>query len=264
MSDMTLGELATITDDLEAREIQDGAGNSTTWQSASRTDLGRVRHINEDSFLDSPEQRLWVVADGMGGHSRGDYASGAVVNKLQTFARQGSLLANLQDLESRIQAANEQCRNAFRNKQPGTTVAAMFTHGGYCFCLWAGDSRVYRLRNQELEQLTTDHSVAQRKLANGELTEEEAATHKSAHVLTSAVGIREQVELDLIHSQAQPGDRYLLCSDGLYNPMAFADIESLLSKGTPEEASAALVDLALERGGPDNITLIVVDATSPD
>ena len=263
MPELTLSDLADITDDIEARETQGDLAHAITWSSASRTDVGRVRPVNEDSFLDSPEQRLWVVADGMGGQSRGDYASGAVVHQLQTFARQGSLLANLQDLESRMQAANEQCRNAFRNKRPGTTVAAMFAHGGYCFCLWAGDSRVYRLRDQVLEQLTTDHSLAQRKLANGELTEEEAENHKDAHVLTAAVGIREQVELDLIHAQAQPGDRYLLCSDGLYNPVDFTDLQSLLSSGTEEEASTALVELALERGGPDNITLIVVDVALP-
>lgn len=245
MSEITLQEIAEIADHFEAN-VQAVAGTNTAieWRSASRTDVGRVRHINEDAFLDSLEQQLWVVADGMGGHSRGDYASSAVVHQLRTFPPQSSALANLQDLEARLQVANEQCRTAFRKHRPGTTAVAMLAHGNYCFLLWAGDSRVYRLRNQELEQLTEDHSLEQRQ-----------------HVLTRAVGIRENLQLDLAYAQVYPGDRYLLCSDGLYNPVEFSDIGSKLGRGDPEEACESLVDLALEGGGQDNITAIVVEAS---
>jgi len=247
MSQITLQEIAEIADSFEASvQTAEGAARAIAWHSASHTDVGRVRHINEDAFLDSQEQRLWVVADGMGGQSRGDFASSAVVKQLRTFPPQGSLLANLQDLEARLQAANEQCRTAFRKHRPGTTVAAMHAHGNYCFCLWAGDSRVYRLRDRQLEQLTEDHSLAQR-----------------THVLTRAVGIRENLELDLRYSPVQHGDRYLLCSDGLYNPVEFPELRSLLAQGTAEEACTALVDSALAGGGRDNITVIVVDAIAP-
>ena len=260
MSDVSLQDIAAIADEFEANEL--GAASGITWHSTSRTDVGRVRHINEDAFLDSPEQRLWVVADGMGGHSRGDYASGAVVRQLQAFPHHGSLLINLKDLEDRLQAANEQCRNAFRNKQPGTTVATMLAHGNYCFFLWSGDSRIYRMRDSQLEQLTQDHTVAQQKLARGEISAEEAESHHQAHVLTQAVGIREQVQLDLGFSEAQSGDRYMICSDGLYTPLEPEDLQNVLSQGSPQEACQALVNLAMERGCPDNITVIVIEASS--
>ncbi len=247
MSELSLQEIAEIADSFEANaHTAEGAASAITWHSASKTDVGRVRPINEDAFLDSQEQRLWVVADGMGGHSRGDFASSAVVKQLRTFLPQGLLLASLQDLETRLQAANEQCRTAFRKHRPGTTVVAMLAHGGYCFFLWAGDSRAYRLRDGELVQLTEDHKPA----------------HQT-HALTRAVGIREKLQLDLRHTPVQHGDRFLLCSDGLYNPVEPADLRSLLAQGTPEEACAALLTSALAGGGRDNITIIVVDAGAP-
>lgn len=261
MADLPLQDVAEIADRYEANaQAGTGADKAFAWQSASHTDIGRVRHMNEDAFLDSEEQRLWVVADGMGGHSRGDYASSAVVRHLRTFPPQGSALANLQDLEARLQAANEQCRTAFRKHRPGTTVVAMLAHGSYCFFLWAGDSRVYRLRNGDLAQLTDDHSVAQQKLAKGEITEEESATHPTAHMLTRAVGTRENLELELRYAPVMEGDRFLLCSDGLYGPVPFDDIRNLLATGGPDEACRTLIDAALAGGGRDNITVIVVDA----
>lgn len=258
MPEPSLQEVAAKADDVEASADAGGSDATITWRSASRTDLGRVRHINEDAFLDSEDQRLWVVADGMGGQSRGDYASGAVIRHLREFPHQHAVLANLQDLEARLQEANDDCRTAFRNKKPGTTVVTMLAHGNYGFFLWAGDSRVYRLRGEELEQLTVDHSLAQQKLAQGQLTAEEADNHKSAHVLTRAVGIRETLEADLVYSEVQDGDRYLLCSDGLYNPVDANDIRTLLAEGSPEDACEALVDLANTNGARDNITVIVI------
>ena len=189
MTDTPLQEVAEIADRFEHdASYGSSAAAAITWHSSSYTDVGRVRHINEDAFLDSQEQRLWVVADGMGGQSRGDYASSAVVEQLREFPRQPSVLANLQDLETRLQVAHEKCRTAFRRHRPGTTVAAMLAHGNYCFLLWAGDSRIYRLRDRKLEQLTLDHSRAQEKYARGELTEQEMENHHSAHVLTRSVG----------------------------------------------------------------------------
>ncbi len=259
MPDTHLQEIAQIADRIEANASS--VGGAIAWNSASRTDVGRVRHINEDAFLDSQEQRLWVVADGMGGHSRGDYASSAVVAQLRAFPRQNSVLANLQDMEERLQVAHEKCRTAFRKHRPGTTVAAMHAHGNHCFLLWAGDSRIYRLRDRELEQLTQDHSRAQEKFARGELTEQEMASHHSAHVLTRSVGAHRNLQLDMGYSPVQAGDRYLLCTDGLYNPVESGEICAALGRGSPIDACESLVDLALERGGRDNITVVVVDAS---
>ncbi len=264
MADTTLQEIAEIADRYEAdASSESGTGAAVAWHSASHTDVGRVRHINEDAFLDSQEQRLWVVADGMGGQSRGDYASSVVVEQLRAFPRQGSVLANLQDMETRLQVAHEKCRTAFRKHRPGTTVAAMLAHGNYCFLLWAGDSRIYRLREDKLEQLTQDHSRAQEKFARGELTEQEKANHHTAHVLTRSVGAHRNLRLDMQYAAVQAGDRYLLCSDGLYNPVAVGDICAAMGRGSPDAACRSLVDLALERGGRDNITVVIVDANSP-
>jgi serine/threonine protein phosphatase Stp1 len=264
MADTQLQEIAEIADRVEAQfRSEDGAGAAIAWQSASHTDMGRVRHMNEDALLDSEEQRLWVVADGMGGQSRGDYASSVVVAQLRGFPRQNSVLANLQDMEARLQVAHEKCRTAFRKHRPGTTVAALHAHGNYCFLLWAGDSRIYRLREGELEQLTQDHSRAQERFANGELSEQEAETHHSAHVLTRSVGAHKNLRLDMQHSSVQAGDRYLLCSDGLSGPVPSGEICAALGQGSPEDACQSLVDLALERGGPDNITAVIVDASRP-
>ena len=264
MSDTSLQEIAKIADRFEAEATSESdPGEAIAWDSASGSDIGRVRHINEDAFLDSQEQRLWVVADGMGGQSRGDYASSAVVEQLRAFPRQISVLANLQDMESRLQVAHEKCRTAFRKHRPGTTVAAMLAHGNYCFLLWAGDSRIYRLRGGELEQLTQDHSQAQEQYARGALTEQELANHHSAHVLTRSVGAHRNLRLDMHYSPVQGGDRYLLCSDGLYNPVEFGEICAAMGQGSPEEAFKSLVNLALERGGRDNITAIIVDAKLP-
>lgn len=249
MADTDLQQIAEIADRVEAQSrsteflSERSTDNAITWYSASKTDVGRVRYINEDAFLDSEEQRLWVVADGMGGHSRGDFASSAVVEQLRTFLPQTSLLANLRDLEERLQAANERCRRAFRKHRPGTTVVAMFAHGGYCFFLWAGDSRAYRLRDGELVQLTEDHKLTQRMNA-----------------LTRAVGIRENLHLDLYYTAVQEGDRFLLCSDGLYNSVESSQICTALGQGSPKDACHFLVDLALEGGGRDNITVVVVEA----
>ena len=138
MAEASLQDVAKIADSVEASADAGSVDAAITWSSASRTDLGRVRHINQDAFLDSQDQRLWVVADGMGGHSRGDYASSAVIRHLREFPHQHSVLANLQDLEARLQEANDDCRTAFRNKKPGTTVVTMLAHGMLWFLLCVG------------------------------------------------------------------------------------------------------------------------------
>ncbi len=261
MSRINLEDLAEIEAGFGAEDlVDDPAGAGIAWHSASRTHVGRVRHSNEDAFLDAPERRLWVVADGMGGLNRGDFASKAVVREFGNFTRGDTVADCLRDIEARMAAVNDTCRTAFRGKRSGSTVAAMLVFGDHAFFLWAGDSRIYRWREHALEQLTEDHSVAQEKHARGELTAQERDNHASLNMLTRAVGAHRQVKLDLCYHPVAPGDRYLLCSDGLYRHMALPELASLLHRGTPSQVADNLVDMALDRGGHDNITGVIVEA----
>ena len=230
-----------------------------TWHSAAKSHVGRKRRVNEDAFISSSERGLWAVADGMGGRARGDYASGVVVEALVHFEPQPSLVASIMNLEARLAEAHNNCRNAFKGERVGSTVVAMYVSLGYCFCLWAGDSRVYRLRAGELSQLTLDHSLAQEKFARGEISQVQAAMHPGASVLTRAVGVHQSLHLDLIVDAAEPGDRYLLCSDGLYNEVSRSDILQRLSLGSVGEAADSLIERALDNGGRDNVTVVVAD-----
>lgn len=234
--------------------------------SCGDTHKGWVRFINEDAYLELPTAKLWAVADGMGGHKRGDYASKAVVKALQGFSRKkgknkDTLLGLVEDLQHRLAEANEACKKAFRANRVGSTAALLFEFGGYCFFLWAGDSRIYRLRDGNFEQMTHDHSLAQEKYDNGELNQDEAKTHPSAHILTKAIGVNRHLKLELRCSPVKSGDRYLLCSDGLYGGLSETEISSGLSIETQCEALNKLMASALGSGGRDNITAIIVDFT---
>ena len=249
--------------ELEKQLAANHTPSDMVWRSRGTTHVGRVRHINEDAFFDSSSAGLWAVADGMGGHSRGDYASKAVVNAFKKFSRHDQLSANIQAIEADLESVNETCRSAFRGKRIGTTVALMFEYGEQCFFVWAGDTRIYRLREGRLTLMTQDHSVAQEKCARGELSPEEAATHKSAHVLTRAIGVHQTLRLDMRHCAAQAEDRYLICSDGLYNHLTFNDIEAFLAQPCGlQELLDSLMASALDGGGRDNITAVVIEATA--
>ncbi len=247
---------------LEAGFSTDENTPDVSWHSIGRSHPGRVRELNEDAFLNYTEHKLWAVADGMGGLSRGDYASKVVVEALVHFIKQKDLPSTIVDLESRLRGAHEVCRNSFRGERVGATVAALYCYGPYCFFLWAGDSRIYRMRGDELKQMTSDHTVAQEKCARGELSPMQALLHPSAHVLTRAVGVHQTLHLDLLYDTFQPGDRYLVCSDGLYNDLAEGDLQQYLSLGSIEEALDGLTDRALDRGGRDNLSAIILEAAA--
>ena len=237
---------------------------AVSWQSIGRSHVGRVRSDNEDAFYHSSEQGLWAVADGMGGLARGDYASGVVADALVHFVRLKSLAACIRDLEIRLRDAHNKCRHSFPGEPVGSTVVALFSYGPFAFLLWAGDSRIYRLRpgnaQGQLALLTQDHTVAQEKIAQGALTAAQAALTPSADVLTRAVGVHQTLHLELDYARVEKGDRYLVCSDGLYKELSTLQIEHCLSKSSPQQALDCLINTALDNGGRDNITAILVDA----
>ena len=224
--------------------------------------VGKVRSSNEDSYLDAREQGLWVVADGMGGHAAGDVASQTVIESLIDFSRREDLPTNIDNLEDRLFTANVDCRKYGTGKKVmGSTVAMLFAYDPFCFFMWVGDSRIYRLRDGELTQVTEDHSLVQEMRALGEISAEEAAVHPSSNIITRAIGVRDELFIDIEYSTVEPGDRFMVCSDGLYKDIRDNEICELLNCDTPVDQSAKkLVDTALERGGSDNITVIVVQA----
>ncbi|MBX2886325.1 MAG: protein phosphatase 2C domain-containing protein [Granulosicoccus sp.] len=232
------------------------------WYSCAYTAVGHVRKINEDAFLDAQEQGLWAVADGMGGHSRGDRASQSIIDALQNFKAGPTAIDSVNDLMARLSIANDECRNLANGQVMGSTVATLYLSGNKAHLLWAGDSRIYLLRGEEFIQLTDDHSLVQELHRLGELTADEAENHPSSNVITRAIGVAEDIEIQVRQMDVLPGDRFLLCSDGLFKDVKQSEVADNLSLPSTRQALEALVNLALRRGGTDNVTGIVVQVAN--
>jgi protein phosphatase len=231
----------------------------TSWGSAS--DRGRVRALNEDALLAHPP--VFLVADGMGGHEAGDVASRLAVEEFAQLA--GLTTVDPGDVHACFRRAAQRIRTAFERREGGTTVAgvALGEHDGAAHWLVfnVGDSRVYRWADGELAQLTVDHSVVQELVDSGMLSRDAAEQHPERHVLTRALGTGADPEPDYWMLPARPGDRMLICSDGVTNELTPADIAQVLAGGAEGAATAAaLVRLAVDHGGRDNATAVVVDA----
>ena len=231
------------------------------WISAAATDVGSKRRINEDALLDRPDAGIWVVADGMGGHAAGDVASHAVVHPLTVMERPEAMADFVDAVEDAFMNVNLQLRDyatqELGGRTVGSTVVALLlsTHTGVC--LWAGDSRLYRLRQGQLSRISRDHSAVQEMVESGAITQEEADRHPKSNVITRAVGGSERLLVDAAVFAPEADDTYLLCSDGLYNEVADDCIRRKLAL-PPEEAVRHLVDEALHNGGRDNVSVVVV------
>lgn len=229
---------------------------------SSGTDVGRVRSLNEDALLDRGDIGLWVVADGMGGHAAGDFASRAIVEALGQVAPPTDGSSFLRDVEERIQDAHAALRQESRARGSGgiigSTVVALLAWDRHYACVWAGDSRLYLLRDGELRQVSRDHSLVQDLVDAGELAPEQAESHPQANVVTRAVGAVEDLVLDKTHEQISTGDMFLLCSDGLTRHVSDREIAAVLTGEAAPGVAQVLIDLALERGARDNVTTVVV------
>jgi protein phosphatase len=231
------------------------------WDSAARTDVSRVRKLNEDAYLARPTIGLWAVADGMGGHEAGDFASARVVTALDSVAPDPALQSFAARVWECLQAVNGELHAEAHRRQAriiGTTVVSFLATGREAAVIWAGDSRAYRLRKGRLEQLTRDHSRIQSLIEQGQLRAEDAERHPEANVITRAVGVTEQLELDTRKLNLKDGDTYLLCSDGLYRYVSENEMTRLLGQGDSQYACDELVALALEHEARDNVTAIVM------
>ena len=234
------------------------------WTSCARTDVGKVRKINEDSVLDLGTEGIWVVADGMGGHAAGDVASQAIVEKLSHIKASADANELINATENGLLEVNndliEQALARDDRQTMGSTVSVLVAFHKKIFSLWAGDSRTYRVRNGELKRITSDHSKVQDLVDEGLINEEEAERHPEANIITRAIGASRNLYIDLDMHDVKAGDRYMVCSDGLYKEVMDEEMADLISLGTPDEACNALVELTLERGSRDNVTVIVIQA----
>jgi protein phosphatase len=237
------------------------------WTSAFHSHVGLVRKINEDACLDQPDKRMWAVADGMGGHARGDFASRSIVESLSRIPASNNLAESSRAVQDCLQSVNRHLRAEaeLRGAQIiGSTVVVLLAHGRSCALLWAGDSRIYLLRDGRLTRLTRDHSQVEDLLASGCLSAEEALNHPARNMITRAVGAADELELDMNTMEVIDGDVFLLCSDGISNQVTEQEMRTTLVGGNCRQAAEELVDIALQRGGHDNISAVVARAGDPD
>jgi protein phosphatase len=236
-----------------------------TFRYAARSDVGLVRQGNEDSGYAS--DNLLIVADGMGGHVAGELASATV-----TAILAGLPIADSEDVLTQLADAVDEAQLEMRHiiaEQPdfqgmGTTVTVVCWQGDRASIAHVGDSRAYMLRNGELLRLTKDHTYVQTLVDSGQITEAEAFTHRRRNLLIRAIDGVNTVEPDLSIREVHAGDRIMLCSDGLSGVLTDDEIRELLSRSDPPGAVTALVDAAIERGAPDNVTCVVADVAHVD
>jgi protein phosphatase len=237
---------------------------------SSRSDVGRVRELNEDSLgmyhpTDAQERahkgELFLVADGMGGHLSGEVASRLAVESVVRFYTawrgddvRAGLVSAVQQANAQIRARGGEQSSALRM---GTTLVGALLRGNELHVVNVGDSRAYRVRNGRIEQLSRDHSIVAEQVARG-LIDAEKARYLPRNRITRALGHRETVEVDHFLHTLQVGDVIVLCTDGLTGQVQDAEIATLVTQYSPEEATARLIELANQRGGPDNISVIVV------
>jgi len=229
-------------------------------RSAGASHVGRVRKRNEDAFSARAELGLWVVADGMGGHERGDHASSLVAETMARIAGPLTGPALLAEVRTRLEAVNDELREEARDghTSASTVVCLLISGWGYA-CVWAGDSRLYLVREGRASRVSHDHSVVQELVDGGALSEEAAVRHPNANEVTRAIGAFDELELGICNGRVQPGDVFMLCSDGLTKLATDAEIADVISGGNdPAAAVDTLVQLALDRGGIDNVTVIAV------
>jgi protein phosphatase/serine/threonine-protein phosphatase Stp1 len=233
-------------------------------KSWAMTNAGAVRKHNEDNMLSRPDLGFWVVADGAGGHDSGEVASGMIVAELDRLPAQltaSELLSEVRLTITRVHAAlREEAARRGGNAMIASTFVSLVLRDRHFACLWAGDSRAYLLRGGVLQQISRDHSLVQELVDSGNLAAEDAESHPHANVITRAVGSDSEVlDLDKVIGQAEPGDRFLLCSDGLSKTLSPAEIASLLGAPDGVPPPELLIAAALAHRVTDNVTAVVVE-----
>jgi protein phosphatase len=249
--------------------------------SVARSDVGRKRQINEDAFFRDDERGFYVVADGVGGHNKGEIASREAVEQLRMWVFGAT--RDLDRLVERIHAGDTECVWEIRRllesgvksacymvfgmaeldpekKGMSTTLSALLIRAGLAFAVHVGDSRVYRVRRESVLQITEDHTLINYKVKHGMMTKAEAEKAAGKNVITRAVGHKDYVQVDTADIDIAIGDRFLLCSDGLHGYFTDdKDVVDLCADGDLEECAEAAIGMANQRGGKDNITALVIE-----
>ena len=237
-----------------------------SFETAALSDPGLVREENEDNWFVDETRGIWLVADGMGGHTNGKLASAKIVDCARTIGPAASAPDLQARFRDRIYYANNELLSIaeLNNAVLGSTLVAVLVFGNHLACMWAGDSRAYLLRAGQLHRMSKDHTEAQELLDKGIIDEEQALNWPRKNVITRAVGVFDDLELDMVQGQLADGDRILLCSDGLTGHVSDEEIHDVLLNLGPEDACRHLVSLTLDRGAKDNVTVIVLECRKVD
>ena len=233
----------------------------------SLTDVGRQRNANEDAVFEARDLPLFAVADGMGGARAGEVAARAAVDEIATL--RGAEALGERELAKVVEQANGRIHELSRGDESlagmGTTMTALAVGESDVAIAHVGDSRAYRLRDDELERLTHDHSLVDEMVRAGKLTPEEAEVHPQRSIITRALGPEPSVEVERMTYPARPGDVYLICSDGLTTMVPEDGLAAILrARSSLQHAATELVRAANEAGGRDNITVVIADFHNPD
>lgn len=233
-----------------------------SYECVSRTHVGLKRKVNEDSLMVRTDRGLWAVADGMGGHEAGDVASAKIAQALLGLPIVYSLDEQIENAIAALKIVNRDlialAREERRPRTIGSTVVGLGIAAGEFRCFWAGDSRAYRVRGSRIAQLSRDHSLVQDLVSAGMLSPEEAQHHPNANVVTRAVGVVEELKVEVVSGDARSGDVFLLASDGLTRVVEDEELADELVSQDMEATADRLIALVLERGAPDNVTFVVV------
>ncbi|WP_299193281.1 protein phosphatase 2C domain-containing protein [uncultured Litoreibacter sp.] len=234
------------------------------FQTGQATDTGKVRDHNEDSHLARPDFGLWLVADGMGGHDAGDFAS-------QTIAAEAAsvgMSSSLQDLQARFMERLGRAHSLIQTHAAelgggtvGATLVTLLIHEDEYACIWSGDSRIYLLRNGQLVQQTRDHTEVQQLLDTGAISATEAETWPRKNVITRAIGVSDAPQCDVVTGTLEAGDTFVLCSDGLTEHLSDGDIAQFTGNGSEAGAQMICNEMireTLSRGAKDNVTTVVI------
>ena len=232
--------------------------------SGATTHPGAKRPYNQDAFVNRPDQGLWAVADGAGGHKGGEVAAGMLHDALESIPPSLPASELLAQVRLKVGATHHALRSMAEQSdqaiQGASTIVVLILRNDHYACLWAGDSRCYVLRDAMLRQVSHDHSLVQELVDSGAIRPEDAESHPRSNVITRAVGADvDELVLDKVSGRIQSGDRFLLCSDGLYKCLRESDIASVMADSHGVPPAQALIAAALAMNADDNVTAIIIE-----